>query len=185
MFVLGISGSPRKNGNTDKLLDAVLKGAEAEGAKIQKFYLFEEASSGCIACGYCSKHGLCQFNDKISDLYKIFEEADAVIMSSPVYFENVTSWMKIFIDRGQFLWVKRSAQKAATKFGLFISVSARLNTDFSGIEKTMKTFFISAGALQIPSLLFPGFEEFGSIDDFPDALIHAEETGREIARKMH
>ena len=185
MFVLGISGSPRKDGNNDRLLNAALKGAEAEGAKIKKHYLFESLSSGCIACGYCNVHGTCQFSDDISDLYKIFEEADAVIMSSPVYFENVTSWMKTFIDRGQFLWTKDQTLKSRPKLGLFISAAARLNTDFSCIEKTMKVFFISAGVLQVPSLLYSGFEELGSIEDSPDALIQAEESGREIVRKMH
>lgn len=179
MLVIGISGSPRKNGNTDLLLDAVLEGSASNGAEVKKFYLSDSVCSGCLGCGRCEDTGSCNIDDYISEIYDCIGRADAVILTSPIYFESISSWMKTFIDRGQFLWSKNLDQSHSKK-GLFISVAARLNTDFVCVEKTIRIFFKTLGFHQEKSLLFPGFEEPGSILDAPFALEEAREAGRKL-----
>ncbi len=179
MLVVGISGSPRKNGNTDLLLDAALEGSRSEGAAVKKFYLADSVCSGCLGCGKCSDTGLCQISDSISEIYSYISSADAVILASPLYFESITSWMKTFVDRGQFVWSKNLSRNDSKK-GLFISVAARLSTDFACAEKIVRIFFKTLGFQQEKSLLFPGFEESGSILDAPFSLDEVREAGRKL-----
>lgn len=179
MLIVGISGSPRKNGNTDLLLDAALEGSRSEGAEIKKFYLADSVCSGCLGCNRCIDTGLCHIADSISEIYSCINRADSVILASPIYFESISSWMKTFVDRGQFLWSKNLSQNNSKK-GLFISVAARLSTDFACAEKTIRIFFKTLGFQQEKSLLFPGFEESGSILDAPFSLDEARNAGRKL-----
>lgn len=185
MLVVGISGSPRRNGNTDLLLDAALEGSRSEGATVKKFYLTDSICSGCLGCGKCTDTGLCHISDRISEIYGCISSADAVILASPLYFESISSWMKTFVDRGQFLW-SRNLSINDSKRGLFISVAARLSTDFACAEKTIRIFFKTLGFHQEKSLLYPGFEESGSILDAPFSLDEAKEAGRKlVVDKLH
>ncbi|UGV41490.1 flavodoxin family protein [Methanococcoides orientis] len=98
--ILGVGGSPRKNGNTDILLDSFLKGAESEGAETKKLHLRDYSIESCIGCEACRKAGTCtQFHDGMNLLYPEIEAADGLILGSPTYNYNITAPMKAFIDR--------------------------------------------------------------------------------------
>lgn len=98
--ILGVAGSPRKNGNTDILLDSFLKGAESAGAETKKVHLKEYSIESCIGCEACRKTGTCtRFHDGMELLYPEIEESKGLILGSPVYNYNVTAEMKAFIDR--------------------------------------------------------------------------------------
>lgn len=98
--ILGVSGSPRKGGNTDILLDNFLKGAESAGAETKKVLLMEYSIESCIGCEACRKAGTCtRFHDGMELLYPEIEEAKGLILGSPTYNYNVTAPMKAFIDR--------------------------------------------------------------------------------------
>ncbi|MCD4808175.1 MAG: flavodoxin family protein [Methanococcoides sp.] len=98
--IIGIGGSPRKNGNTDILLDNFLKGAESAGADTKKVLLRNYSIESCIGCEACRKAGTCtQFHDGMDLLYPEIEAAKGLILGSPTYNYNITSSMKSFIDR--------------------------------------------------------------------------------------
>ena len=98
--ILGVSGSPRKGGNTEILLDNFLKGAESAGAETKKVHLREYSIESCIGCEACRKAGTCiRFHDGMELLYPEIEEAKGLILGSPTYNYNVTAPMKAFIDR--------------------------------------------------------------------------------------
>ena len=98
--ILGVSGSPRKGGNTDILLDSFLKGAESAGAETKKVLLREYSIESCIGCEACRKAGTCtRFHDGMELLYPEIEAAKGLILGSPTYNYNVTAPMKAFIDR--------------------------------------------------------------------------------------
>lgn len=100
MKVLGISGSPRKGGNTDLILKEVLRGAEESGSKTEAIFLRDYAISPCNGCERCRKDLTCtRFNDGMNLIYPKIEEAGILVLGSPVYNYNVTSQMKSFIDR--------------------------------------------------------------------------------------
>ena len=99
MKVLGIVGSPRKKGNTDILVEAVLSGANSMGTETEKIYLADYQFKGCTGCEGCSKTYDCVINDGMQEIYNKIEEADALVLGSPTYFYNVTGITKLFLDR--------------------------------------------------------------------------------------
>jgi len=100
MYILGIHGSPRKNGNSHTVLAEILAGAEHAGASTEEVQLSSFSIEGCIGCERCRKDKTCtQFFDGMHLLYPKIEAADGLIIGSPAYNYNVTPWMKAFIDR--------------------------------------------------------------------------------------
>lgn len=99
MKVIGITGSPRKDGNTDQLVKEVLKGAESVGAKTSFYRLDEMNVKGCKSCYYCMGTGKCAQKDDMQQIYADMADADTVVIGSPVYMWQMTSQTKAFVDR--------------------------------------------------------------------------------------
>ncbi len=99
MKVLGILGSPRMGGNSDILLDQALAGSKEAGAEAEKIVLCRKKISGCMNCDQCNETGICAIKDDMLEIHKKILEAHAVIHSCPVYFWNMTSQMKAYLDR--------------------------------------------------------------------------------------
>lgn len=98
--VLGITGSPRKGGNSDVLLNHVLKGACDSGIPAEKARLSDFQYQGCIGCERCRKDKICTgLNDGMSLLYPAVIESQGLVLVCPTHNYNVTAWMKAFIDR--------------------------------------------------------------------------------------
>lgn len=99
MKVIGFVGSPRKNGNTDFLVQQILKGAAEEGAETKIFYLNELNIKGCQACNHCKEKGKCRQQDDMATLYEEIDSADGIVIGSPVYMGYMSGQTKLFIDR--------------------------------------------------------------------------------------
>lgn len=99
MKIIGINGSPRKNGITRTLVQAVLDGAKEKGYETSVFNLNEMKFSGCQACLYCKSHDHCSQNDDATGLLRAIEDADAVVFSTPIYFGQPTGQFRLFQDR--------------------------------------------------------------------------------------
>jgi multimeric flavodoxin WrbA len=98
--ILGISGSPRRGGNTDVILDSFLAGARQAGAETVKVCLRDYAIHGCVGCEKCAKDRVCkQFQDGMQLLYPLIEDVRGMVIGSPAYNLNITPEMKAFIDR--------------------------------------------------------------------------------------
>jgi len=105
--VLGIAGSPRRGGNTDLLLDEVMKGAKSKGAKVKTIVLNDLDISPCQHCDACFEAGVCKVKDDMQMVYQEMEKADRIVLASPVHFLGLTAQMKAMIDRGQALWARK------------------------------------------------------------------------------
>jgi multimeric flavodoxin WrbA len=99
MRILGIIGSPRKNGNTEILMKEALKVASEAGYETEIFHLCGKQVAPCDACTGCFKTGKCVIQDDMQELYSMMERADAIIFGSPVYFGSVSAQMKAVMDR--------------------------------------------------------------------------------------
>jgi multimeric flavodoxin WrbA len=100
MNVLGIVGSPRKDGNTQIMIEEVLAAARETGAKTDIFSIAGKNISGCEGCGACAQAGgVCRIKDDMVELYQKMEWADGIAFGSPVYFNYVTAQAKAVIDR--------------------------------------------------------------------------------------
>lgn len=99
MKVIGIVGSPRKNGNTDILVQQVLRGASTAGAETKIFYLNEMNIKGCQDCNNCKDNDHCAQQVDMTLLYDEISETDGIVIGSPIYMSNVSSQTKAFMDR--------------------------------------------------------------------------------------
>lgn len=96
MKVLGVSGSPTKDSNTDALVKAIL---DATGAETEFIKLSEIKVGPCIACMKCVCTNECVLNDDFKWLSKKVMEADAIVVGSPTYYGSASAFMKAFIER--------------------------------------------------------------------------------------
>ncbi|MBR5089006.1 MAG: flavodoxin family protein [Ruminiclostridium sp.] len=99
MKVLIINGSPRPNGNTSIAVSELVKTFEAEGIETEVCQIGNKDIRGCIACGKCSELGKCVFNDAVNELAPKFEEADGLIVASPVYYASANATLIACLDR--------------------------------------------------------------------------------------
>jgi len=99
MNILGISGTPRKGGNSEILLDAALEPFAEAGWEVRRILLSELSVSPCTGCETCVKTGACPINDGMDEIYEAYRKCDAVIISSPVYYRNVPAQLKAVFDR--------------------------------------------------------------------------------------
>src|SRR4030043_986596 len=192
MKVLGIFASPRKGGNTELLLEELLKGAEKEGASVERLYLSNFSITPCKECHGCDNTGSCVILDDMEKIYPKLLEADAVILASPIFFYGVTAWAKALIDRSQALWARKYLLKDPSfgregkkRKGLFISVGATKGQKvFQGSILTVKYFFDVLNAKYVGQLLFKGVEAKGDILKHPEALHQAFEAGRRLSQSQ-
>jgi multimeric flavodoxin WrbA len=97
--VLIINGSPRVNGNTSIVLNEMVKVFETEGVEYEVVQIGNKDIRGCIACGTCSKKGQCVFDDVVNELAPKFEEADGLVIASPVYYASANATLIACLDR--------------------------------------------------------------------------------------
>ncbi len=99
MKVLIINGSPRVGGNTSTALNEMVKVFDAEGIDSETVQIGNKDIRGCIACGSCSKNGKCVFDDAVNELAPKFEEADGLVIASPVYYASANATLIACLDR--------------------------------------------------------------------------------------
>jgi len=167
--VLGVLGSPRRGGNSEKLLDKALEGARSSGALCEKAALGDLAFKGCIECGGCDDTGVCTLADDMTALYKKIEDADAIIVASPIFFASLPSQLKAFVDRFQSHWVAKYRLKKTgsgkKKKGVFLCDSGWDKKEFfENARYIVKTLFVTldieySGELYVGGMDKPGAEE--------------------------
>jgi len=99
MKILGISGSPRKNGVTVAMLDEVLKAAKGDGAEVELYSVSGKNIQPCDGCWGCRGTGKCHIKDDMQELYDKMVGADGIIFGTPVYFWGMTAQAKAVMDR--------------------------------------------------------------------------------------
>jgi multimeric flavodoxin WrbA len=192
MKVLGLFGSPRREGNTEILLEEALKGAEREGAEIDRVYVTDLTITPCKECHGCDQTGNCVILDDMQKIYPRLLEADIIILASPIFFYGITAWAKALIDRSQALWAKKylvndpsMGKKGKRRKGFFISVGATKGQKvFEGAILTAKYFFDVLNAEYVGELLFRGVDAKGDILKNPGALQQAFEAGRKLVQNQ-
>ena len=113
MNAMGISGTPRKDGNSDTLLRYALKPFGEKGWEVRHVRLRELMVQPCRACEECKGQGTCVIDDDMHHIYDGFRWCDALILSSPVYSRNVCSQLMAVMDRYYAVHVERPLQGKA------------------------------------------------------------------------
>jgi len=119
MRVLAVNGSPRKGGNTEILLKAVLQELTEAGWDTELVQVGGTAIRGCVACGKCfeKRNNQCAVkNDNFNSIYAKMDEADAIVLGSPTYFAAVSADLKALIERAGYVAIS-NGNKFAGKIG--------------------------------------------------------------------
>lgn len=183
MFVLGIQGSPRKNGNSDYLLKAFLEECRSRGARTEVIHTPDLDIQPCKELIVCEKKGFCPLKDRMETIgYQKVKAADVVVLASPVFFYGITAQAKIFIDRCQMFWGRRYKMKLRdpdrfTRQGFLLSVAASAGKRlFEGTELTARYFFDAISADYYGSLTYKKVEDAGDIIVRPELGTEIEEA---------
>ncbi len=190
--VVAIYGSPRRFGNTERLLREAVKGAREAGAEIKEFWLKDMKISPCLEIYGCKSKGRCVIEDDFHLIADALEESKGIMIATPVFFYNVSAHTKMFIDRCQSFWVRKYWIDKASfgsrndkRFGLLISVGAtRGKKLFDGLLLTVKYFFDAIDTTLWKSLLYRGLDGAEDVLKFPEYLQEAYQAGFEFVYQL-
>lgn len=190
MNVVAFLGSPRKNGNTELLLQETIRGIEESGLKVRLFNLNLMNISPCQNCSGCDDTGTCIVEDDMSQIYDAIRGADRIILASPIFFFGVSAQTKTMIDRCQAFWCKKYLLKktiSAGKFGrkglLILVGGTKKEIGVQCAEATARAFFRTINVPEHKTLSFLGVDVKGAILQHPTALQKAYEAGQRLIEK--
>lgn len=119
MNILILNGSPRENGNTQFLIDAFIAGASKQNHKITVVPIGQKKISGCLGCEYCHTkgQGTCIQKDDMQEIYTLLQEAEMLILASPIYYFHFSGQLQCAISRFYAIGKPKKLKKVA----LFLS----------------------------------------------------------------
>jgi multimeric flavodoxin WrbA len=191
MHILGVSGSPRRGGNSDLILGSILKGTSADS---EVLYLSDIDFSSCVGCERCRKDKICtRFEDDFTPFYEVIKESRGLVLVSPVHNYNITSWMKAFIDRLYCFydfdderprgWSCRLAGQG--RFAALAIVAEQMEEKDLGVTMEALRMPIKALGYQIAGeLQVRGKFEAGIVGNDPYVFEQCTELGKKLAEVM-
>ena len=174
--VLLINGSPHADGCTATALKEMVKIFEEEGVETEIIQVGNKDIRGCIACGTCRQNGKCVFDDLVNEVALKFEEADGLVLGSPVYYGSPNGSLLAFADR---LFYSASFSKHM-KVGASV-VSCRRAGNTASFDVLNKYFTISGMPLA-PSTYWN--QVHGHTADDVKKDLEGLQTMRNLARNM-
>ena len=181
-------GSPRKNGNTATIVKHFNEKAEELGANTKVYNLNSLNYKGCQACMICkTKSDKCALEDDLTEILEDLRDTDVVVMASPVYYGDVTSQLKAFIDRTYSYLVpdfKNAAKPCRLESGKkMVFIMPQGNPDenlFVDIFPKYKMFFQYYGMKDFYLIRACGVYHVGDVDSKEDVLKLAKETAEKV-----
>jgi multimeric flavodoxin WrbA len=183
--VLCIAGSPRRNGNSDRLLDALVLGVEEAGGIAIRLVARDAGVNYCRGCNACSADGVCIQRDGMDSVYRELDAADAIAIATPVFFATVPAVLKTLLDRCQPYWAKRYVLKepapATRRPGAILVVGGGgdpygTQCAVNPVSSVLAVLYVKA--LRVLEVVGP--DKAGDILSDSDALAEAHKTGREL-----
>ena len=175
--VILLNGSPKAHGCTATALDEMIRTFAEEGIETELIHVGNKAIRGCAACGYCAKNGKCVFDDDlVNETARKLEEADGLVIGSPVYYGSPNGTILSFMDR---LFYSTSFSKHM-KVGAAV-VSCRRGGNTASFDVLNKYFTIS-GMPVASSTYWNQVHGFSAEDVKKD--LEGLQTMRNLARNM-
>lgn len=182
--ILIVLGSPRKKGNSATLAAKVAEGAIADGAKVESVYLNGLNIKPCQGCEKCQQESFvgCAIQDEMNQLYSKLQEADSVVVASPIYWFNVSAQTKIFIDRLYAIGVKRKNIFKEKNFAIILTF-ADPDPFVSGAVNALRSFqdicrYLGAN---IEGMVYGSARLAGEIKKKQDVMEEAVKLGQHLA----
>lgn len=115
MHILVLNGSSRPNGSTAAMVEAFAQGARASGHQVEVVHVCQKKIAGCLACEYCHTrgNGRCIQQDDMQQVYPLLEQAEMIVLASPIYYHSFTGQLQCAINRIYALDKPGKLKKAA------------------------------------------------------------------------
>jgi len=150
MYILGIAGTPRRDGNSEHLLNAALEPFADANWEIKRILLSEQNIKMCTGCETCCTQEKCVIEgDDMHEIYKAFALCDAIIISAPVYWRNVPAQLKALFDRTY----ADKQHLLRGKLGGAIAVGRGTGGGQAIVLNIIHNFYLSCGMLCVPGEL--------------------------------
>jgi multimeric flavodoxin WrbA len=161
--VLVITGSPRKNGNSEMMADSFIEGALKSGHIVNKFSAAEKTIYGCKACDTCwSTDTACSYKDGFTELEPLLENADVVVFATPLYWSSMPSQLKAAIDK-LYAYVASSCKRPLKikESALLVCGECEGNQIFNAVVETYKGIadymkWENKGIISVPEVFAKG-----------------------------
>ena len=186
MKILAIIGSARKKGNVELLLDKTLEAAKVTNPSIEveKIYPYKINFLPCQECGGCDETGICIYKDDMQAVYAKINEADIIIVASPIFFGSLPAPIKALIDRHQCAWVAKEVLKKTKpkpKKGVLLLVEASEKESFlKNAESIIRNFFAVNDIVFSECLYCSGVDKKGEILERPECIEKALELAKRV-----
>jgi len=180
--ILGVVGSPRRNGNTHVLVSKLLEGAQASGAVVDTLFLNDLRIRECDGCHACWSGRPCSKNDDMNPVYERIIESDVVVFGTPVYWYGPTALMKGLVDRLVYFGCPDNHAKIKGKPAALVIPYEEENLEMGGY--VVSFFEKCLQYLEMPlagTVLTPGVTLKGDIFQKPEFIEKAVQLGRKLA----
>jgi hypothetical protein len=192
--IIGLLGSPLSEGNTAKLLDQALKGAEDAGCQVEKIVVTNLDFEACTEMMFCKDHETCGMDDAMQPMYQKFRDMDSIIIGTPVMTMGIPGKLKSFMDRFQVFFMAKYMRKKSlvpkemkkVRKGLFISISGmNIPEVFVGSLLTVRAFFDIIDCQYWDELLINDMDTIRDIATRPDLLKAAYDKGFALGKLLN
>jgi multimeric flavodoxin WrbA len=180
-LVLVFKGSPREQGNSSILADMASEGARATGAEVESFSLHRMDIRPCDACDTCQETGVCVLKDDMQELYPKLQQAEAIIIASPIYWFTVSAQTKLFIDRWYALESPKGNALRGKQFGILL-IYGDSDPYKSGAINAIRTFqdMLRYIGGNIAGLVYGTAMDIGDIQKRPELMEQAYRLGEKL-----
>lgn len=174
--VLILSGSPRKDGNSDILCNEFMRGAVESGNEVEKIRVAEKKIGYCKGCYACRNTGVCIVKDDMAEVMQKIIDADVIVLASPVYFYSIDAQLKALIDRTVCRWTEVKDKE-------FYYIMTAADSSKASLETTLACFRGYAdcveGAKEMGVIYGTGVYEKGEIKTKKE-MSEAYEMGKNV-----
>jgi len=183
--ILGVVGSPRRNGNTHILVSRILEGAKEAGAAAEILLLNGLSIAECDGCHVCWEGKGCSKSDDMSDIYQKIIEGDVIVFGTPVYWYGPTALMKGFMDRFVYFNCPANRGRIIGKWGVIAVPFEEENPETAAL---VVAFFERSlaylGMELVGKIIVPGVGRKGEILEKAESLEEGYKLGRRLAKGM-
>ena len=182
--ILVMNGSARKDGNTDAIVAAYVKGICETGVNALEVRLRDLVINECVGCLRCRDEQKCSFQDDMTELRDMLLKSDIVVLASPVYWCEITGLLKTFIDRLYFYHHRVNSHLLSGKKAVIITTLAEQDAarECSIIVEFYRRCMRSLSIEILDMLFYPDLGDTGAAGAKPAYLKAARHAAVQLCR---
>ncbi|MDV2480963.1 flavodoxin family protein [Methanoculleus sp. Wushi-C6] len=191
--VIALLGSPILDGNTARLLDEAIRGAEEAGCEVEKIEVAHMDVLPCMEFFQCKESETCLIQDEMAEIFQKFREMDGLIIATPVMTMGVPGRLKSFMDRFQVFYMAKyhrgrsliSPERRKERKMLFIAIAGmKIPNVFDGVKLTVHAFGEIVDCPLWGEVLQNDMDTIRDIATRPEVMEAAYRKGRELGQAL-